>query len=1270
MLPSLAWAQIAYDDAANYQISANWTNGANAGTGFTAWAITTNGPDFHGTYLQSLNVPAFVIATPTNVLGTNNNDVWGLFANGTNGINETTVYRGFSNSLGSNTFKIQWGSRGAGVSAVTGQGNVHGWAGFTLRNGNTTNSSSDFQTGTRLYFYFLDGALPSTLYVWDANGVQSIPGTSFSDLGRGNITNAVQVEVTPAADGDHYHLRIKDVVQGRTLYNLDSLFLGSGSIDSAALFAHETTGDQIFNRMQITAGTNVPPTIVNVLPADGSIYLDNNSVSISFEVDSFNSTVSSNGVTVLLNGVAQSGLNFNTADPTAQLLGTCAASIAPDMFYTLKIIAADAYGNSTTNTTTFNTFLASDMYIDASDYNYTNGLFVDNATPTNAYANLLGVQNVDYFDTDLTGTNNIYRPNDLPQVISLATDATGDPVDHANLRANGWTAYNLGFTDSGEWQNYTRNFAVATNYSIYARAASGTGGQFEIEKLANATATTSTQPLIALGRVTVPNTGGSRVFSGQLQALTDFYGNTVVMPFSGTRTLRCTALSSRGYNLEYLLVVAVTNATSTLRPYIATGSPAPNASGVNLTAPVTFTLANRQTTVLTTNSIQLFVNTSNVTSRLVMSSNAAGVTVTYTPTNNLPASSTNTVVAIFTDSSSTLVTNTWVFYTGTAGGTAGNGVWFGSGGALDMNWATAANWTNGTPGVGFTASFASFGAATNLYTNNIVSVDATISGLFYNTNNSGWHTTLIPDGVTLTVSNNATSTAALMQVGGTTSGDNFFAKGVTNTITGMGGKLLVTGNDPRISGAANNWNFQVRQAALVPAPNLVTLDMSGLGTLIATVGKFYVAQGGGSGAQTNVSGCVYLARTNIVTCLRPNAGQFEVGDSSGGGATLLGSSLYWGITNAFFFDTGRFGKQKATNNIIAFNPAFTNGLTPTVYIRGTNATPTSRVTTWTIGDADTEATFPVFVQANADFSGGRLDALIGTLIVGRGATTASDTGFAQGTLTWTAGTLDVTSLQVGVQRAINTATETGNVNINGSTAALLCTNIILAQTNAGATTTLVTGRLNVTNGTVSGNIVAGGGVSVLSLNAGRLNVSNNVGTIAAPLNTLNLANASVHLKADGTVTSTNINAITVNASGTTVITIDSVANVSGPLTLHLIGYTGTDPFSGLSLAALPSGYVGSLVDNSGSIDLSINLAPPPASPTIRSIAISGSQIVLSGTNNTGSAGTYHVLTSTNLVLPVTNWTVLTNGSFDGNGNFSSTNATGTNAQRFYLLQVP
>src|SRR5882724_11082112 len=96
LFASSASAQlVAYDDAGNYQVNANWTNNANQGFGFTPWVIVTNdtgpGPSqFHGNYVVAGNAtPAYANASITNVAGTTYTNVWGLFANGTNGVNKT-----------------------------------------------------------------------------------------------------------------------------------------------------------------------------------------------------------------------------------------------------------------------------------------------------------------------------------------------------------------------------------------------------------------------------------------------------------------------------------------------------------------------------------------------------------------------------------------------------------------------------------------------------------------------------------------------------------------------------------------------------------------------------------------------------------------------------------------------------------------------------------------------------------------------------------------------------------------------------------------------------------------------------------------------------------------------------------------------------------------------------------------------------------------------------------------------------------------------------
>jgi autotransporter-associated beta strand protein len=135
-----------------------------------------------------------------------------------------------------------------------------------------------------------------------------------------------------------------------------------------------------------------------------------------------------------------------------------------------------------------------------------------------------------------------------------------------------------------------------------------------------------------------------------------------------------------------------------------------------------------------------------------------------------------------------------------------------------------------------------------------------------------------------------------------------------------------------------------------------------------------------------------------------------------------------------------------------------------------------------------------------------------------------------------------------------------------------------------------------------------------------------------------------------------------------------VSNLGGTLTngatFQLFGspaYPATS-FGSITLPALNTG-LGWQTNLTVDGTIKVVSVSAPVSPTIGSISVSGGNVIISGTNNTGASGTYHVLTATNIALPLSNWTVLTNGNFD-NGNFSSTNATGTSGRQFYILQVP
>jgi hypothetical protein len=656
-VPSLSFGQTnAYDDAYHYShASATWAQlfqGTNSGFGFTAWFCATNGPRSHGFFTthNTGTTPPPTISSPTNCCeapGNNTNQhVWGVFANSSGTadktLNTAVAYRGFSNSLTtSDVFKIQWQTIGIG-NANTNLG------GFVLRNGNSTNGVSDYRTGQRFSFYYVGGG-SNSFVIWDGNGVTAI-GVPFTQTGM-NCEFSLKT-------ADTYRFQVKSATTGNLIFLWDDQPLdGGGTVDSIALFAQQTDANQEFNRMQISSTTLVPPTIINAAPVNG-IYINPGTSNVSFEVDSLASTVSTNTVTLLLNGVPQK-LAANTTGSTNQLLATNVTALASNLTYTATIIAADANGNRSTNTFNFNTWRADLPFIEAEDYNYNSGGFIPNSLPNpfGAYGgNLLGSNGVDYLETDLSGTNNAYRPTDLPQ-IQPATDA-----DHAGYADGAVPDYNLGYTQFGEWQNYTR-VMTNTTYAVYARmAAFGGSATMSVSHLANPTATTSNQPNVSLGTCVAAHTGGSQVYD--FTQLKDLFSNPVLIKFAGTNTFRCTVVGDNGsYNLSYLIFVPVTNAT-VLKPYLSFGYPYPGATGVALDSGISLSIANRETAVNPA-SIQVSLNGSNVTAGIVLSNNAAGSVVTYVLPNFLAPNVANTLTAIYSDTTGTNapITNTWTFTT-------------------------------------------------------------------------------------------------------------------------------------------------------------------------------------------------------------------------------------------------------------------------------------------------------------------------------------------------------------------------------------------------------------------------------------------------------------------------------------------------------------------------------------------------------------------------------------------------------------------------------
>lgn len=632
---------IASDNAGLY---ANWAAGTNYGFGFQAWAVTNAGNGgYAGAFLGN-------IASDNNDgtdIGSTNGNFWGLYAN-----NSTTaaseVFRAFSNSLPVNaTFSIVWQNHGIG-------GDTYKMGGFNLRNGDNTNlmSVDTFSQDNDLFSFYYLGGYSDNYSVYDGNGVTSLP-ISFSQGSQG-----LRVQVTLLAGG-MYNLLVANAVTGIILWSTnDQPLLNNETVDSVALYAYDPDGNQDFNDLEIY---DLPPQVENLTPASGTIYAPAGS-QLSFAVVSDASTIASNNIQLTLNGVLQTGTNWTViGSGTSSNQVTLNPPLQGNEVFNGTIVAMDANGNSSTNNFTFNTWetAPNNIYIEMSDYNYSEGQWLNNFTtpqPNQDYGDysLPGIQDYDYYVFSTEATNNPYRTDDLTGV------ADAVDVDHDNFAENGFQPYYLGWNENGQWEDYTRELSNNVTYAVYARMAGfGNGADMGLERLAAPQVLdTTNQPGASLGTFVCPNNGG--IQSWAFVPLTDFFSNPVLVNFGGTNTFQTQDIGVSGtYNVSYMILVAVTN-TATLRPYLTSGFPYPGASGVTPNQAMSFTIANRQTSV-TPSSIQLFLNSTNVTSAITLSNNAAGTVVSYLPTlsNPLPPG-VNTATVIFSDNQGSM-TNTWQF---------------------------------------------------------------------------------------------------------------------------------------------------------------------------------------------------------------------------------------------------------------------------------------------------------------------------------------------------------------------------------------------------------------------------------------------------------------------------------------------------------------------------------------------------------------------------------------------------------------------------------
>jgi autotransporter-associated beta strand protein len=248
---------------------------------------------------------------------------------------------------------------------------------------------------------------------------------------------------------------------------------------------------------------------------------------------------------------------------------------------------------------------------------------------------------------------------------------------------------------------------------------------------------------------------------------------------------------------------------------------------------------------------------------------------------------------------------------------------------------------------------------------------------------------------------------------------------------------------------------------------------------------------------------------------------------------------------------------------------------------------------------------------------------------------------------------NITGSGVVSKIASGTVTLTGAGTYSGATT--ISAGILLIDNTNSSPVTVSSG------GTLGGTGVFGGTVTVnsggtLALGTGTLSASNNV-SIAG--------NITVSVNSSASPSSgTAIVAGTLANTGTGTV---SVSNLGPALSAGNSFQLFSQPVSGGSSMIIAGGNVqwANHLASSGSI----SVVGPLPQPVINGFSLSGTNLVISGTNGYTGGG-YYVLATTNLLLPLSSWQTVKTNAFASGGVFSITNpiVPGT-PDKFYTIKM-
>ncbi len=385
--------------------------------------------------------------------------------------------------------------------------------------------------------------------------------------------------------------------------------------------------------------------------------------------------------TFTFNAVSQLGLNItnatlqlNALNASSQLIivtnGTPGTSsnltysytnLQPNQTYTATITLQGANGGFSGATVNFDTFSPTNFLWEAEEFDATtNGttpqFFLDNPDYTatngdpNSYFQLDSIEGIDTHKgsgnpaTSVTDyrTPGALAPGPFKTQTPSSSDVNRQKFIDAAVTDPGVVDHIVGNWATSEWQDYTKTFP-AGKYNIYGRLSSSAAATIVFDQVTNG-AGTSVQSLSSIGTFNF-NSGG--IGSYVYVPLQDAVGNLVVVTnLAGVNTVRLTSGGGANANF-YMLIPANTNLPNINNVF-------PNGS-VLFQATNTLVFTASSGAGISTNSITLTVNGTNVSNQLQFSGSSASWNVSYP---HLQTNNTYAVVIHVTDANGNSATST------------------------------------------------------------------------------------------------------------------------------------------------------------------------------------------------------------------------------------------------------------------------------------------------------------------------------------------------------------------------------------------------------------------------------------------------------------------------------------------------------------------------------------------------------------------------------------------------------------------------------------